>query len=210
MKSRIQIFANAVGVKYFRYLKMDKTPKYFLSDEENVFANEFLKDMNLEGEPIVGVQLHSDESYRDFPMMEDLVKRISKKYKVIVFDNGPIPGYNIENVIKIQSMPIRKAFAIASKCNAIVAPDSSFIHFAAAFKIPTIALFGPIDGKVRTKDYPNCTPINSKDLFGCLPCWRNESIPCKLTGMRQSVCLENIPLNKINNELESVLINNRK
>lgn len=204
-KSRIRIFANAIGIKHFRYLKMNKTPRYFLSDEENVFANEYLKNMQLENKSFIGVQLHSDETYRDFPLMEQLVKKISENYKVLVFDSEPIIGFNFENVIKVQSMPIRKAFAIASKCDAIVAPDSSFIHFAAAFQIPTLALFGPIDGKVRTMHYPNCKHINSKDLFGCLPCWRNESIPCKLTGMRQSVCLGNIPINKIVSELEIIL-----
>ena len=204
-KSRIRIFANSVGIKHFRYLKMDKTPRYFLNDEETVFVNDFWKNMQLENQSVIGIQLHSDESYRDFPMMEELVRKISERYKVLVFDGEPIKGYNFENVIKIQSMPLRKAFAIASKCDAIVAPDSSFIHFAAVFKIPTVALFGPIDGKVRTKHYPNCNHINSKDLFGCLPCWRNESIPCKLTGMRQSVCLGNISINKIINELERSL-----
>ena len=165
--------------------------------------------MQLENKSVIGIQLHSDETYRDFPMMEQLVKKISENHKVLVFDSEPITGFNFENVIKVQSMPIRKAFAIASKCDVIVAPDSSFIHFAAAFNIPTIALFGPIDGKIRTMHYPNCKYINSKDLFGCLPCWRNESIPCKLTGMRQSVCLGNIPINKIVSELEIILKNER-
>jgi len=205
-KSRIRIFANAVGLRHFRYLNMDKTPRYFLSEEENNFGNEFFKNMQLENKSVIGIQLHSDETYRDFPMMEQLVKKISENHKVLVFDSEPITGFNFENVIKVQSMPIRKAFAIASKCDVIVAPDSSFIHFAAAFNIPTIALFGPIDGKIRTMHYPNCKYINSKDLFGCLPCWRNESIPCKLTGMRQSVCLGNIPINKIVSELEKFVM----
>lgn len=204
-KSRIRIFTNALGINHINYILADKKPRFFLSRNEEEFASEFFTKNDLTFQTVIGVQLHSDESYRDFPMMEQLVARISAKYKILVFDSEPIVGYNIENVIKIQSLSIRNAFALVSKCNAIIAPDSSFIHLAAAFNIPTIALFGPIDGKVRTKHYPYCTYINSKDLFGCLPCWRNESIPCKLTGMRQSICLSNIPINKIQNELEKIL-----
>jgi hypothetical protein len=44
----------------------------------------------------------------------------------------------------------------------------------------------------------------------CLPCWRNENIPCKLTGMRNSACLESIPINKIVIELEKLLNRNKK
>jgi len=130
---------------------------------------------------------------------------ISKKYSVLLFDSEVINGFEYDNVIKVQGLPIRKAFALAQKCDAIVAPDSAFIHFAAAFDLPTIALFGPIDGKVRTKHYQNCTYLSAKEILGCLPCWRNEEIPCKLTGMRTSECMKKIPVNLITEILEKKL-----
>ena len=87
----------------------------------------------------------------------------------------------------------------------IIAPDSSFVHFAASQDIPCLALFGPIDGKVRTKHYKYCKFLNARDQMECLPCWRNQSIPCKLTNMRASVCMSKIHFNKILDELKILI-----
>lgn len=204
-KSRIDIFAKAMGVKGIRLFNMDRSPRYFISKDEHKFADDFFERAKLNGETVIGIQLHSDETYRDYPQMENLVEVLSKKFKVLLFDGYRIDGYNFENVFKIDSFGLREAFAIAHKCDGIIAPDSSFVHFAAAYEIPTIALFGPIDGKVRTKSYSNCKFLDAHDQLECLPCWRNENIPCKLTGMRNSACMESIPVNKIVFELEKLL-----
>ncbi len=209
-KSRIDIFAKAMGVSGIRLFTMDRSPRYFISQDELKFADDFFERAKLNGETVIGIQLHSDETYRDYPQMENLVEVLSKKCKVLLFDCYRIDGYNIENVFKIDSFSLREAFAIAHKCDGIIAPDSSFVHFAAAFEIPTIALCGPIDGKVRTKSYSNCKFLDARDQLGCLPCWRNENIPCKLTGMRNSACMENIPVNKIVLELEKLLNKSKK
>ena len=204
-KSRVEIFSSALNIGLYSKIKMSKRPRYFLTKEELIYSAKFWNEFDLNNKTVIGIQLHSDETYRDYPLMEKLIENLSKKYTVLLFDNETIEGFDFENVIKVQNLSIRKVFALAHSCNAIVAPDSSFIHFAAAFDIPTIALFGPIDGKVRTKHYPNCTYLSAKDLFGCIPCWRNESIPCKLTGMRTSECMKKIPVNLIINILEKKL-----
>ena len=209
-KSRIDIFAQAMGVKGIRLFTMDRRPRYFISKDELKFADDFFERVKLNGETVIGIQLHSEETYRDYPQMENLVEVLSKKFNVLLFDSYRIDGYNFENVFKIDSFSLREAFAIAHKCDGIIAPDSSFVHFAAAFEIPTIALFGPIDGEVRTKSYSNCKFIDSRDQLGCLPCWRNENIPCKLTGMRNSACMESIPVFTIVFELEKLLNRSKK
>jgi ADP-heptose:LPS heptosyltransferase len=204
-KNRIDIFARALGIRGIRRFNMKRTPQYFISQTEHEFAKKFFNRMNLQQETVIGIQLHSDESYRDYPLMETLVEKISREHKVLLFDSQSIDGFNYQNVLKIDSFGLRDAFALAYRCTAIIAPDSSFVHFAAAFEIPTIALHGPIDGKVRTGNYPNCTFVDVRDQLGCLPCWRNEGIPCKLTGMRNSACMESLPVKKIIDELETLL-----
>jgi ADP-heptose:LPS heptosyltransferase len=196
-KGRIDIFSKAMGIGGFRLLRINKEPRYFISDNEKEFAEKFFTGLKLNDKPVIGIQLHSDETYRDYPLMENLVHILSENYTVLLFDSDKINGFQFNNVIKIDSFNLRQAFAIAAKCNLIIAPDSSFVHFAAALQIPTIALFGPIDGKVRTKHYPNRKFIDVREHLGCLPCWRNEAIPCKLTGMRNSACMESIPIKKI-------------
>ncbi len=201
-RGRIELFAKSLGVRGLRLKLMNEKPRYFITEDEIEFANLFWTELGLADKKVIGVQLKADESYRNYPLMEQLVERISQKFKVLLFDSEKIDGFDFENVIKIDSFSLRKAFALAHRCDVIIAPDSSFVHFAAAFDKPTVAIYGPIDGKVRTKSYPNCTYIDSRKELGCLPCWRNENIPCKLTGMRDSACLESIPITRIINELE--------
>ncbi len=204
-KNRIEIFAKELGVRGIRLLRMYKRPRIFLSDKEQKFANEFWAKRELLHKKVVGVQLHSDESYRDYPHMQSLVEKLSDSYTVIVFDANPINGFDFENVIKVHSLSLRKIFSLIQKCDAIVAPDSSFVHIAAAFNVPTIAVFGPIDGKLRTKDYPNCRFVDVSEELKCLPCWRNRNIPCQLTGLRNSICMESISVNKIISELKQIV-----
>jgi len=196
-KNRIEIFAKALGVGLLRRWKMDYRPRYFLSDEERKMRNDFWKKNNLDYARVIGIQLRSDEVYRDFPHMKELACALTKDYRVIVFDAEPIDGYEDSAIIKVSGVPLRAAFAIASGCDVIVAPDSSFVHFAGAMDIPCVALYGPIDGLVRTKDYPRCIPVDVRESLGCIACWRNEQIPCKLTEMRTSACMSNISIQTI-------------
>jgi ADP-heptose:LPS heptosyltransferase len=204
-ESRIDIFAKALGIKGIRLWKSDRKPRYFIHEEEQHFKNNFWLQNNLTGKKVIGVQLHSDETYRNYPHMEMVVKELAKEYSVLVFDGESIKGCNFENVIKLDNCSIRNAFALASGCDAIIAPDSSFVHFAASQDIPCIALFGPIDGKIRTKYYKYCRFIDARSQMECLPCWRNENIPCKLTNMRSSVCMSKINLNTILDELKNII-----
>ncbi len=207
-KSRIDLFARGLGINGFRLLKMDRKPRFFFTDKELEFAEDFWQSFNLGNRPVIGIQVHSDEEYRDYPHMEELVKEISSKQTVLVFDDKRIKGFDFENVIKIDTLSLRQAFSLACKCDLIIGPDSSFIHLAAVFNKPSIVLAGPIDGKVRTQHYPNSVYIDIRDHLGCLPCWRNESIPCKLTGLRVSACMGSIPITRVLNEL-SIMLGNR-
>jgi ADP-heptose:LPS heptosyltransferase len=100
---------------------------------------------------------------------------------------------------------MRKAFALAAACDAIVAPDSSFVHLAAALDVPCVALYGPVDGAVRTKSYPRCVYLDVRKKLGCVPCWRNDKIPCKLTNLRTSACLADIAVHDIVTTLDKIL-----
>lgn len=205
-KSRVDIFISSLGRRGWFIKESDRRPRYFISEDEKLFQKKFWFEHELTGKPVIGIQLRSDETYRDYPHMRELVQKISAKYTVLLFDAQPIAGFDFDNVIKGDSFPLRQAFALARCCDAIIAPDSSFVHFAAAFDIPCVALFGPIDGKVRTKHYPYCQFVDVREELACVPCWRNEQIPCKLTGSRHSICLSLLKISRVINVLEIVLL----
>ena len=204
-RGRIEIFARSLGLSPLAVHRMKKRPRYTVLPEERVFQQHFWEAHRLGQRKVVGVQLRSDEVYRDFPHMRRLVARLARAYDVILFDAEPITGYDERSVVLAAGLPMRSAFALASACDAIVAPDSSFVHLAAALDRPCVALFGPIDGALRTRHYPRCRTLDLKATLGCAPCWRNDEIPCRLTGMRSSVCMSDISIESIVQALDEVL-----
>jgi ADP-heptose:LPS heptosyltransferase len=204
-KSRIDLFARGLRLGSYAINNMEKRPRYFVSDDERAFQQQFWKENNLDGTRVVGVQLHSDEVYRDYPHMKHLTMRLALEYRVLVFDTESIAGFQHDRITKVEGLPIRKAFALVAACDAIVAPDSAFVHLAAAFDIPTVALCGPVDGAIRTMHYPKCVYLDVREKLGCMPCWRNDKIPCKLTNMRASVCMTDIAVEDISSTLNRLL-----
>jgi ADP-heptose:LPS heptosyltransferase len=204
-RSRQDIFASALGIGPMRRRSMDRRPRYFVTEDEAAFQTAFWKAHGLEGKTVVGVQLRSDEVYRDYPHMRQLVQAISQDKHVMVFDAEEIQGLNGANIVKIGGLGIRQAFALLSGCDAVVAPDSAFVHLAGAFDLPCVALYGPIDGRVRTKHYPRCKFLDVRNTLGCLPCWRNDRIPCKLTNMRTSICMADISIQRVLGALDEVI-----
>jgi len=204
-RNRIEIFARALGIRGRALRRMDRRPRYVLSGAEREFRGRFFAGHGLAGKSVIGVQIRSDETYRDYPHMPALVKTLARDHVVLLFDRRPIVGYDFPNVIKVGGRGLREAAALASGCRALVAPDSSFVHLAGALDVPAVALFGPTDGAVRTADYPRVRFLDARRDLRCVPCWRNEEIPCALTGMRTSVCMGEIGPLTVVAELEGLL-----
>ena len=204
-RNRIEIFARALGIRGPALWRMDRRPRYFLSAEDRAWRGRFFADHALDGESVIGVQVRSDETYRDYPHMPALVKTLARDHVVLLFDSRPLVGYDFANVVKVGGRGLREAAALASGCRALVAPDSSFLHLAAALGRPAVGLFGPTDGAVRTRDYPGVRFVDVRRDLRCVPCWRNEEIPCALTGLRASVCLGEIGPLSVAAALEDLL-----
>ena len=110
------------------------------------------------------------------------------------------------NVIDATGFSFRKTIILVSTADCILTPDTSVLHVSAAFAKPCIALFGPIDHKARCKYYKEVTPVTAK--LDCLPCWRNNSIPCKHAEKKvgdHSFCMSQITTEMVFKILEEKL-----
>ncbi|WP_333994504.1 glycosyltransferase family 9 protein [Burkholderia cepacia] len=205
-QNRIEIFARSMGISKFSLRRTTGfLPYYRVKDDEREWAVEYLRSMNPDGLPVIGVQPFAADSYRNWPHMEKMVETLSQKYCVLVFHHEALEGYQFDNVVKVVE-PLRRSIALASLCERLVVLDSSFLHIAAALKIPTIAVFGAISGRLRTKDYPNIQLLApSKKEFPCYPCWRHEHKPCHLTNGRESICLRSISVDSVVSGLDKDL-----
>ena len=204
-KNRIEIFAHTMGIRGRRLAKMDYRPRYYLSEEDKQFQKQFWRDHELEEQVVIGIQPYAAERYRDYPSMKELVAAVAQSKQVLLFHDTPLQGFDHANVLKVQRYSLRQSLALASGCSAFIAPDSFFVHFAAVFDIPCVALFGPIDGKLRVQHYRHSTYLDARSKLGCIPCWRNEMIPCKLLNTRQSPCMGMIAVEEICKTLEGLL-----
>jgi ADP-heptose:LPS heptosyltransferase/tetratricopeptide (TPR) repeat protein len=204
-QNRIDIFARALGIRGGRLRKMNKLPRYFITELEKDFQLNFWKNHGLDGKTVIGIQLQAAEPYRDYPHMADLVRALAKDAVVLLFHTEKTNFGARDSIIDPGPIAIRQAFALAAACSAIVAPDSAFIHFAGAMNIPCVALYGPIDGRVRTMYYPATVSVDVRSILRCIPCWRNEVIPCKLTNMRSSACMTNIAVDGVTDAVKRIL-----
>lgn len=204
-RNRIELFARGLGIRGRWLRRMDRRPRWVVAPEEKEFARKFFVSRGLR-QPVVGVQVNAAESYRDYPLMGDLVRELAGEYSVIVFGDNGLEEYAFRGVALATGASLRQAAALASRCAVIVAPDSSFVHFSAALGVPCVAITGPTDGKVRVSDYPLAVFVDARNEMPCVPCWRNEDTPCALTGTNVSVCMSQVPVQRVLETVREIVV----
>lgn len=209
--NRIGLFARGLGVTGARLREMDRRPHYVVTEPERQWAHAFVRDAFAASGaatvlPLVGVQRHTDEWYRDVPHMDDIVAALAADTRVVVLESA-VPSSaraNHPHVCYAPALPLRQAFALAAVCDVLVTPDSAFFHLAGALDQPCVGLFGPTDGRVRAHDYPHARVVDARATLACVPCWRNEQTACALTGLRSSACLADLDPRAIVREVRSL------
>lgn len=200
--NRIELFARGLGIGGARLRTMDRRPRYTVVEAEARWCHAYLEDLlgsrRVDGSlPLIGVQPHTDEAYRDLPHMPAVIDALAAQARVVVFsgrlDDARAPRAAASSRVRhARGLTWRQSAAIAASCHFIVSPDSAFFHLAAALERPCLGLFGPTDGRVRAVDYPLARVIDARATLPCVPCWRNDRTPCGLTGRRSSACLRQI------------------
>jgi len=196
-RNRIEIFALAMGVSRWRLRRTGYLPFYRLKEEEVSWARARLAEWNPEGRPVIGIQPFAADSYKNWPYMEQLAADLSREYCVLLFHNEIFSGYEFAYCHKVIE-PLRKSIALASLCQRLVVPDSSFHHISAALQIPTVVIFGAISGRLFTKNYSNVLLLApQKRNYPCYPCWRHEHKACHISNGRESICLRSISVDQV-------------
>ena len=88
------------------------------------------------------------------------------------------------------ALDMEDSIALASLCDCLIAPDSSFVHFGCAMNVPTIGLYGSFSYAIRrTHGHPDnyfieargdCSPCNHHGHGG--EAWPSHG-PCKQSGL---------------------------
>jgi len=90
-----------------------------------------------------------------------MVDRIWRQYGVPVLGFGPIEHRRYVDVSG-QSGTLDQFIAWIKGAGAVVGTDSSAIHIAAGFEVPTLAVFVSIDPALRARDYTSCRVLDMR------------------------------------------------
>ena len=162
--------------------------------------------------PWIAVQAKASSPIRSYPesLTTKLLKKLVKRgYVALVFGTkGNFPkGARMRGVVDLTGrMTMSDSVAAMACCEALIGPDSSLVHFAAAIGLPTVALYGPFPGSVRTRYYTRCITLEAK--APCAPCFIHGHKPCpKALAKNQewSPCFESLPPSLVLNALSEAL-----
>jgi ADP-heptose:LPS heptosyltransferase len=191
-RGRVELFSRAMGVPARALSRRGLRPSCPLSSDQLKQRDEYHVRFREKGLPVIGVQPFSREIYRNYPGIFDAMARLSDDACIVFFHGTQVPAGNHPNVIQLHGQPLQRTLAAVAACDYFVCVDSAFLHVAAAFDIPTLGIFGPTLGRLRSSHHPRAIAIEAPAAFPCAPCWRNEDTPCYLSGGRISVCLSGI------------------
>lgn len=153
--------------------------------------------------PIVAVQPKASSPVRTYPpdMLAKAIKKLVDAGNQVIVLGGPkdFPAKaRMGGVWDLCGAFENMADSVAALANAdlLVAPDSSLTHFAGAMGIPTVAIYGPFPGAVRTAYYDDCTTLEVDSVkWPCAPCFIHGHRPCPRAQKRSqtfSPCFETI------------------
>lgn len=182
-RGRVELFARAMGISPKQLQAQGWHINLYRDSEEEKFCDDFLIKHSFGKRPLIGIQPYSRDSYKDHIGIVPIISHLSKTYDIIIFHHvaaGLPQGPGLANTAGI---PLAVSLALVARLEAMVSVDSAFLHAAAAYDIPVIALFGPTDPRTFTRHHRKVTVLWKPEIFGCVPCWRNEDLPCRVTGM---------------------------
>jgi hypothetical protein len=90
-----------------------------------------------------------------------MVDRIWRRYGLPVLGFHPISHPHYWDISR-HSRHLDQFLGWVKRSAAVVATDSSAVHIAAGFDVPTVAVFVSIDPALRARDYPHCSVVDAR------------------------------------------------
>lgn len=194
---RIELFAAGMGIDQRSLLRSGCRPVFEASALDRTAATLWLAQRGLAAGGFIVVQAEPAEQYRRFAKMPDVAKALAATLPVVVLHDRFVEDYTAPNVHTAFDLSLGVALAVACAAACIVAANSALVHLAGAHGLPSVGIFGPTDGRIVTKFYPDTRVVALQSEFACMPCWRNEHTPCVVTGGMRSACLDKLPAERV-------------
>jgi ADP-heptose:LPS heptosyltransferase len=205
-KGRVELFAKGMGIGKLGLVRYGWQIEAFLDDRQRAFRQAFIARAGFSRRPIIGVQPYSRDAYKDHPNIGEFVAALSRRFDVVLFHHLADGLPEGKGIVSTVGLSLSQSISLVSALDAMVCVDSGFLHAAAAFDIPVVALFGPTDGRLFTRHHQHATVITAHQTFPCAPCWRNEDMPCQVTNQRGlSPCIASLSFSDVHAAVDAVL-----
>ena len=168
----INRYSKDLGITKLKNRRLD----YILTDAEKGFATfSYPKE---EGRVRLGVHLQADAPNRNYPVRQTLevcaaLLRKGVIHEVFLFGSPgsirPEVG-SLDHITDLTNpgLSIRQSIAVAATCDALLVPDSIFMHIAGALDIPALVLSAAFDPSVTQAE--QTTVQSMKSLATCRFC----------------------------------------
>ncbi|MFH1856213.1 MAG: lipopolysaccharide heptosyltransferase II [Candidatus Omnitrophota bacterium] len=163
----------------------DKTPAVWISEEDERYADDFLKDNWLiPSQALIGFNLSSSAKWQTkrWPL-ENFIKLaqiLTKEIKARIVLTGIKQDAELCDYFRKNSKcniinacgktTFSQMAALIKRCNVYVTADSAPLHVAAAVKTPFVAFFGPTDPDRHMPAETKGIVLNKK--VSCSPCYK--------------------------------------
>lgn len=182
----------------------------FLSEDDKKKSEEWIRENDLQNKLLVGFHagsavlknhIHKRWDKEKFGALGNLLR---EKYdaKILLFGNEFDLNLEIDEMLGGQGILASTSNYMDSMarmrfCNLFVSNDSAFLHSSAAFKIPTVGIFGYTNAQ-------ELFPWGTKHLIvrielDCSPCFYNSPKPveCLWTGKDEFKCMKMITVEDV-------------
>lgn len=175
--------------------KLKSGLQLLLSEDDKVWAEEFLKDSQIDNEIIIGIvpgggaSWGKDAFYKHWPeekfaeVCDELIKRFKAKIIILGSSSEVEKCKNIMNLMKNKPIiacgktSLRQFGSLLGKCKLVICNDGGPLHIAVSQGTKTISIFGPVNEKVYGPYPLSSDHIVIKKDIGCRPCYRRFRIP---------------------------------
>lgn len=180
---------------------------FYVSEEDDSWAEQFIKTNILIGKKIVGIIPSGGWPSKrcDASKWVEICNAIKEKYQVIFLILWGLGDENDADFIKnnlddeailIPEVKIGKMSALINNCDLIIANDSGPMHIAAALGIPTLGIFGPTNPKAHGPYSTNSDYVIKEDLH-CIIC-------NKLVCPYNHECMTQLPVEEVLRKVEEI------
>ena len=190
----------------------------FLSDEDKEKAAGWIEEINPDGKLLVGFHAGSSTLKNHIHKRWDADRYVEIGKMLMKNNNARILLFGIEHDVNnyiyekmdgeaviASTSNFMDSMARMAHCGLFISNDTAFMHSAAAFKIPTVAIFAYTN---YLELYPWQTEhFIVRRLLGCSPCFYNSPKPveCIWQGADEFMCIRQISVQEVYNGCRKLL-----